>query len=102
VVGLRFYDHPRPQSDGAADPGDAAWDQGTGHRFPREGADKLLYLEREGQEGKWEERKPRGFAEAKETLEQMLRERYLPCTQTLTHKRSYAVEVDRTHFCVVR
>ena len=86
MVGLRFYDHPRPQSDGAADPGDTARDQGTGHKFPSEGAVyKLLYLECERQEGKWEERKRRGFAEAKETLEQMLRERYFPCTQTLTH-----------------
>jgi transposase-like protein len=56
------------------------------HKFPSEGADKLLYLECERQEGKWEERKRREFAEAKETLEQMLRERYFPCTQTLTHK----------------
>jgi putative transposase len=57
------------------------------HKFPSEGAVyKLLYLECERQEGKWEERKLRGFAEAKETLEQMLRERYFPSTQTLTHK----------------
>lgn len=59
------------------------------HKFPNEAAVyKLLYLESERQEEKWEERKLRSFAEAKakETLEQMLRERYFPSTQTAAHK----------------
>jgi putative transposase len=57
------------------------------HKFPGEGAVyKLLYLESERQEGRWSERRLKGFAEAKEMLEQMLQERYALRTQTLTHK----------------
>jgi len=45
-----------------------------------------LYLESERQEGRWAERRLKGFAEVQEVLEGMLRERYAPRTQTLTHK----------------
>ena len=45
---------------------------------------KLLYLESERQEGRWAERKLKGFSEVKEVLEKMLQERYAPRTQTLT------------------
>jgi len=92
---LRFYDYPKPlwpylRSTNPMERLIREIRRGTklrDHKFPSEGAVyKLLYLECERQEGKWEERKRRGFAEAKETLEQMLRERYFPCTQTLTHK----------------
>ena len=56
------------------------------HRFPKEEAVyKLLYLESERQEGRWAERRLKGFAEVKEVLEKMLQERYAPRTQTLTH-----------------
>ena len=92
---LRFYDYPKPlwpylRSTNPMERLIREIRRGTkvrDHKFPSAGAVyKLLYLECERQEGKWEERKRRGFAEAKETLEQMLRERYFPCTQTLTHK----------------
>lgn len=57
------------------------------HKFPRpESVFKLLYLEAERQEGRWSERRLKGFAEVREVLEGMLRERYAPHTQTLTHK----------------
>ena len=56
------------------------------HKFPKEEAVyKLLYLESERQEGRWTERKLKGFSEVKEVLEKMLQERYAPRTQTLTH-----------------
>ena len=56
------------------------------HKFPGEEAVyKLLYLESERQEGRWAERRLKGFSEARETLEKMLQERYAPRTQTLTH-----------------
>ena len=56
------------------------------HKFPKEEAVyKLLYLESERQEGRWAERKLKGFWEVKEVLEKMLQERYAPRTQTLTH-----------------
>ncbi|MBT9258664.1 MAG: IS256 family transposase [Clostridiales bacterium] len=55
------------------------------HKFPKEEAVyKLLYLESERQEGRWAERRLKGFAEVKEVLEKMLLERYAPRTQTLT------------------
>lgn len=55
------------------------------HKFPKEEAVyKLLYLESERQEGRWAERKLKGFSEVKEVLEKMLQERYAPRTQTLT------------------
>ncbi|GGN06668.1 hypothetical protein GCM10007092_21960 [Thermus composti] len=55
------------------------------HKFPRpEAVFKLLYLETERQEGRWGERRLKGFAEVQETLERMLQERYAPRTQTLT------------------
>jgi len=55
------------------------------HKFPKEGAVyKLLYLESERQEGRWAERRLKGFAEVQEVLERMLLERYAPRTQTLT------------------
>ena len=41
--------------------------------------------ESERQEGRWAERKLKGFSEVKEVLEKMLQERYAPRTQTLTH-----------------
>jgi putative transposase len=54
------------------------------HKFPKEEAVyKLLYLESERQEGRWAERKLKGFSEVKEVLEKMLQERYAPRTQTL-------------------
>ncbi|MFN3180325.1 MAG: transposase, partial [Thermus sp.] len=57
------------------------------HKFPRpESVFKLLYLEAERQEGRWSERRLKGFAEVREVLEKMLLERYAPRTQTLTHK----------------
>jgi putative transposase len=43
------------------------------------------YLGSERQEGRWAERRLKGFSEARETLEKMLQERYAPRTQTLTH-----------------
>ena len=56
------------------------------HKFPKEEAVyKLLYLESERQEGRWAERKLKGFSEVKEVLEKMLQERYAPRTQPLTH-----------------
>jgi putative transposase len=56
------------------------------HKFPSEEAVyKLLYLESERQEGRWAERRLKGFSEAREVLEKMLQERYAPRTQTLTH-----------------
>jgi putative transposase len=59
------------------------------HKFPSEEAVyKLLYLESERQEGRWAERRLKGFSEARETLEKMLQERYAPRTQTLTHTRA--------------
>lgn len=55
------------------------------HKFPKGGAAyKLLYLESERQEGRWAERKLKGFAEAREVLQKMLQERHAPRTQTLT------------------
>ena len=55
------------------------------HKFPKEEAIyKLLYLEAERQEVRWEERRLKGFDQVKETLEEMLRERYAPQTQTTT------------------
>jgi len=55
------------------------------HKFPKEGAVyKLLYLESERQEGRWAERRLKGFAEVQEVLEGMLQERYALRTQTLT------------------
>ena len=60
------------------------------HKFPKEEAVyKLLYLESERQEGRWAERKLKGFSEVKEVLEKMLQERYAPRTQTLTHNYTY-------------
>ncbi|RTH20019.1 transposase, partial [Thermus scotoductus] len=57
------------------------------HKFPKgEAVYKLLYLESERQEGRWAERRLKGVAEVQEVLEGMLRERYAPRTQTLTHK----------------
>lgn len=57
------------------------------HKFPRpESVFKLLYLEAERQEGRWSERRLKGFAEVREVLEKMLLERYAPQTQTLTHR----------------
>ena len=57
------------------------------HRFPRpEAVFKLLYLEAERQEGRWAVQRWKGFAEVREVLEKMLRERYAPHTQTSTHK----------------
>jgi len=56
------------------------------HKFPSEEAVyKLLYLESERQEGRWAERRLKGFGDVKEVLEKMLQERYAPRTQTLTH-----------------
>jgi putative transposase len=55
------------------------------HKFPKEEAIyKLLYLEAERQEGRWEERRLKGFDQAKETLEEMLCERYAPQPQRST------------------
>jgi len=49
------------------------------HRFAKaEAVYKLLYLESERQEGRWAERRLKGFAEAKEVQEGMLQERYSP------------------------
>ena len=59
------------------------------HKFPKgEAVYKLLYLESERQEGRWAERRLKGFAEVREVLEKMLLERYAPRTQTLTHNRT--------------
>lgn len=56
------------------------------HRFPSpEAVYELLYLEGERQEGRWAERRLKGFAEVREVLERMLQERYAPRAQTLTH-----------------
>jgi hypothetical protein len=43
------------------------------------------YLGSERQEGRWAERRLKGFGDVKEVLEKMLQERYAPRTQTLTH-----------------
>jgi putative transposase len=54
------------------------------HKFPSEEAVyKLLYLESERQEGRWAERRLKGFGDVKEVLEKMFQERYAPRTQTL-------------------
>ncbi len=59
------------------------------HKFPRpESVYKLLYVEGERQEGRWAERRLKGFVEVQEVLERMLLERYAPQTQTLTHSRT--------------
>ena len=53
------------------------------HKFPHEEAVyKLLYLESERQEGRWAERRLKGFSEARETLEKMLQSGMPP-----VHKR---------------
>jgi putative transposase len=44
---------------------------------------KLLYLESERQEGRWAERRLKGFGDVKEVLEKMFQERYAPRTQKL-------------------
>jgi hypothetical protein len=56
------------------------------HKFlSEEAVYKLLYLGSERQEGRWAERRLKGFGDVKEVLEKMLQERYAPRTQTLTH-----------------
>jgi hypothetical protein len=62
-------------------------------KFPKEEAVyKLLYLESERQEGRWAERRLKGFAEVQEVLEGMLRERYAP-----VHRRLH-INLDTTTF----
>jgi len=59
------------------------------HKFPHEEAVyKLLYLESERQEGRWAERRLKGFSKAREVLEKMLQEQYAP-----VHKRLH-INVD--------
>ncbi len=91
---LRFYDYPRAlwpylRSTNLMERFIREVRRGAkvrDHRFPRpEAVFKLLYLEGEHLEGRWAERKLKGFAEAREVLERMLQERYAPRTQTLTH-----------------
>ncbi|GAA5335983.1 hypothetical protein YIM730264_20060 [Thermus hydrothermalis] len=64
------------------------------HNFPRpEAVFGLLCLEGQRQEGRGAERRLKGFGEAREVLERMLRDRYAPLTsyriaescQTLKH-----------------
>jgi transposase-like protein len=92
---LRFYDYPQVlwpylRSTNLMERFIREVRRGTkvrDHKFPGEEAVyKLLYLESERQEGRWAERRLKGFAEVQEVLEGMLRERYAPRTQTLTHK----------------
>lgn len=92
---LRFYDYPQVlwpylRSTNLMERFIREVRRGTkvrDHKFPGEGAVyKLLYLESERQEGRWAERKLKGFADVQEVLERMLQERYAPRTQTLTHK----------------
>lgn len=92
---LRFYDYPQVlwpylRSTNLMERFIREVRRGTkvrDHKFPGEGAVyKLLYLESERQEGRWAERKLKGFADVQEVLERMLQERYAPRTQTLTQK----------------
>lgn len=92
---LRFYDYPQVlwphlRSTNLMERFIREVRRGTkvrDHKFPRpEAVFKLLYLEGERQEGRWAERKLKGFAEVREVLERMLQERYAPRTQTFTHK----------------
>ncbi|RTG96615.1 IS256 family transposase, partial [Thermus scotoductus] len=92
---LRFYDYPQVlwpylRSTNLMERFIREVRRGTkvrDHKFPKgEAVYKLLYLESERQEGRWAERRLKGFAEVQEVLEGMLRERYAPRTQTLTHK----------------
>jgi putative transposase len=94
---LRFYDYPQVlwpylRSTNLMERFIREVRRGTkvrDHKFPGEEAVyKLLYLESERQEGRWAERRLKGFAEVQEVLEGMLRERYAPRTQTLTHNRA--------------
>ena len=91
---LRFYDYPQVlwpylRSTNLMERFIREVRRGTkvrDHKFPKgEAVYKLLYLESERQEGRWAERRLKGVAEVQEVLEGMLRERYAPRTQTLTH-----------------
>ena len=73
------------QPDGEVHSGDPAGDEGEGSRVSQRGGGVQAPLESERQEGRWAERRLKGFSEARETLEKMLQERYAPRTQTLTH-----------------
>ena len=55
------------------------------HKFPKpESVYKLVYLESERREGRWNRKLP-GFAEAAEDIEALFEARY-PATQSLTQK----------------
>ena len=73
------------QPDGEVHSGDPAGDEGEGSQVSQRGGGVQAPLESERQEGRWAERRLKGFSEARETLEKMLQERYAPRTQTLTH-----------------
>lgn len=89
---LRFYDYPKPlwpylRSTNLLERFHREIRRGTkvrDHQFPKpESVLKLIYLESERYEGKWERRKLRGFSEAEEPLTEMFEQRY-PATQKST------------------
>ena len=73
------------QPDGEVHSGDPAGDEGEGSQVSQRGGGVQAPLESGRQEGRWAERRLKGFSGARETLEKMLQERYAPRTQTLTH-----------------
>lgn len=89
---LRFYSYPRPlwpylRSTNLLERFHREIRRGTkirDHQFPKpESVLKLVYLESERYEGRWDKRKLKGFGEAEPALHAMFNERY-PSTQTVT------------------
>ena len=90
---LRFYDYPEPlwrylKSTNPTEQFFRELRRSTkvrDHKFPRpESVYKLVYLESERREGRWNRRLP-GFAEAAEGIEALFEAEY-PVTQSLTQK----------------
>jgi len=90
---LRFYDYPEPlwrylKSTNLIEQFFRELRRSTkvrDHKFPRpESVYKLVYLESERREGRWNRRLP-GFAEAAEDIEALFKARY-PVTQGLTQE----------------
>ena len=81
VLGEVSHSHHPPPSPLEAGPARTPLPLGSprfiGGRGPKAAAYKLL-LESERQEGRWVERRLKGFAEVKKVLEKMLQERYAP------------------------
>ena len=69
------------------------------HKFPKPKIElKLLYLKGERQEGRWAERRPKGFAEVREILKKMLLKRYAP-VHKLLHKTLDTTRHGTTEVC---